>query len=109
MTQKIITITVGAGQARPRRRTRARRRVRLKAWTVAKYAALTVAGILLFRAGAAYALQQRGYIAVGGEVFALFLPAFYFVASATIRDIIADVKNGFEPNFKEENENEETF
>lgn len=46
MTQKIITITVGAGQARPRRRTR--RRFRVNLWTVAKYAALTVAGILLF-------------------------------------------------------------
>ena len=55
MTQKIITITVGAGQARPRRRTR--RRFRVNLWTVAKYAALTVAGILLFRAGAAYAFR----------------------------------------------------
>lgn len=53
MAQKIITITVGAGQARPRRR-RTRRRFRVNLWTVAKYAALTVAGILLFRAGAAY-------------------------------------------------------
>lgn len=109
MTQKIITITIGAGQAPPRRRTRARRRVRLKAWTVAKYAALTVAGILLFRAGAAHAYAQRGYFAVGGEVFALLLPLFYFVISATVRDIIADVKNGFQPNFEEENDNEETF
>lgn len=106
MTQKIITITVGAGQAHPRRRTR--KRARFDGWTVAKYAALTVAGILLFRAGAAHAYTQRGYFAGGGEVFALLLPLFYFVISATVRDIIADVKNGFEPNFKEENENEET-
>lgn len=108
MTQKIITITIGAGQARPRRRVRRACRVRVNGWTIAKYAAPTVAGILLFRAGAAYALKQRGYIAVGGEVFALFLPLFYFVISATVRDFIKDVKNGFEPNFKEENENEET-
>lgn len=76
MTQEIRTITIGAGQARPRRRSQkhTRRRVRLNGWTVAKYAALTVAGVLLFRAGAAYALTERGYKAIGGEVFALFLP-----------------------------------
>ena len=34
----------------------------------------TLAGIILFRAGAAYALTERGYSAVGGEAFALFLP-----------------------------------
>lgn len=64
MTQEIRTITIGAGQARPRRRSQkhTRRRVRLNGWTVAKYAALTVAGVLLFRAGAAYALTERGYI-----------------------------------------------
>ena len=80
MTQEIRTITIGAGQARPRRRSqkRARRRVRLNGWTVAKYAALTVAGVLLFRAGAAYALTERGYKAIGGEVFALLLPVFYY-------------------------------
>lgn len=46
MTQEIRTITIGAGQARPRRRSQkhTRRRVRLNGWTVAKYAALTVAG-----------------------------------------------------------------
>lgn len=80
MTQEIRTITIGAGQARPRRRSQkhTRRRVRLNGWTVAKYAALTVAGVLLFRAGAAYALTERGYKAIGGEVFALFLPVFYY-------------------------------
>ena len=71
MTQEIITITVGAGQARPRRRARKsrQRKARRAFWlNVAKYAALTVAGILLFRAGAAYALTERGYKAIGGEV-----------------------------------------
>lgn len=56
MTQEIITIAVGAGQARPRRRVRKsrQRKARRAFWlNVAKYAALTVAGILLFRAGAA--------------------------------------------------------
>lgn len=50
MTQEIRTITIGAGQARPRRRSQkhTRRRVRLNGWTVAKYAALTVAGVRCF-------------------------------------------------------------
>ena len=108
MTQKIITVTIGAGQARPRRKSRARRRVRVNVWAVVKYAALTVAGILLFRAGAAHAYAQRGYFAVGGEVFALLLPLIYYAISSTVRDIIADVKNGFQPNFKEENDHEKT-
>lgn len=57
MTQEIITITVGAGQARPRRRARKsrQRKAHRAFWlNVAKYVALTVAGILLFRVGAAY-------------------------------------------------------
>lgn len=106
MTQEIRTITIGAGQARPRRRSKkhTRRRVRVNLWTVAKYAALTVAGILLFRAAAAYAFGCRGYAAVGGEIFALFLPAIYYAVSTTVRDVIEDLKNGFKPNFKEDEE-----
>ncbi len=92
------TITRGAGQAR-----RSAARLIL---TVAKYAALTVAGIILFRAGAAYGLQERGYRALGGEVFALLPPVLYPLISPVVRDIIADAKNGFKPNFKEENEHE---
>jgi len=73
-------------------------------WTVTKYAVLTVAGILLFRAGAAYALQERGYAAVGGEGLVLFLPVFYYIISQAVRDIIADIKSGYKPQFMEENE-----
>lgn len=62
-------------------------------WIIAKYAALTLAGILLFRAGQARALIDRGYEALGGEVFALFLPAFYYLISRTVRDTIEDTKN----------------
>ena len=102
MTQEIRTITIGAGQARPRRRSKkhTRRRVRLNGWTVAKYAALTV----LFRAGAAYALTERGYKAIGGEVFALFLPVFYYTISATARDYIKEIKS----IFREEKDHEKT-
>lgn len=83
--------TRGAGQAR---RTAAR-----ILGTVAKYAALTVAGIILFRAGAAYGLKERGYSAVGGEVFALLLPVLWYTVEKTVRDFIADMKDGFKPKF----------
>lgn len=73
-----------------------KRRVKIRCpvnpWPIAKYAALTVAGILLFRAGAAVALKERGYQAIGGEVFALFLPVFYLAFSKVIRDFIEDLK-----------------
>ena len=90
------TITRGAGQAR-------RNAARL-ILTVAKYTGLTLAGIILFRAGAAYALTERGYSAVGGEAFALFLPAFYALLSGVGRGYVKDTKNGYLPDYKEENE-----
>lgn len=37
------------------------------AFAVLKYAALTAAGVLLFRWGQGYALAERGYKAIGGE------------------------------------------
>lgn len=55
---------------------------------VVKYAALTFAGFLLFRAGQAHAFAERGYEALGGEVFALFLPVFYWMVSRTARDMM---------------------
>lgn len=90
------TITRGAGQDR-----RSAARLIL---TVAKYATLTLAGIILFRAGAAYALTVRGYSAVGGEAFALFLPVFYALFSGVGRGYIKDTKNGYLPDYKEDNE-----
>ncbi len=93
MTQEIITINLGAGQAEQpsEKREPVWRRWRLNGWTVAKYAALTVAGVLLFRAGAAYALAERGYKAIGGEVFALLLPVIYYTISATVRDWVKGI------------------
>ena len=57
MTQEIITITVEAGQMTARRKYRkiAQRRP-VPVWAIVKYAALTIAGIMLFREGAARAL-----------------------------------------------------
>ena len=61
-----------------------------KLWrrTVLKYTGLAIAGIILFGIGAAYAYAERGYPAVGGEVFALFTPLFYWLVSHTIRDAL---------------------
>ena len=92
-TEIVVTVhkrvQVESGQAR--RRVGLRRWIaRLNPWTVAWYALLTVAGVLLYKAGAAYALQERGYYAVGGEALALLLPVFYYTAATTIRDIIKD-------------------
>ena len=58
MTQEIITITVEAGQMTARRKSRkiAQRRP-VPVWAIVKYAALTIAGIMLFREGAA----RRGF------------------------------------------------
>ena len=53
MTQEIITITVDAGQLTARRKPQkiAQRRP-VPVWAIVKYAALTIAGIMLFREGA---------------------------------------------------------
>ena len=90
------TITRGAGQAR----RSAARLIR----TIAKYAVLTLAGIILFRAGAAYGLKERGYSATGGEAFAIFLPVFYALLSGVGRGYVKDTKNGYLPDYKEDNE-----
>ena len=92
--EKVKYIKIQVGQAPKRRRVSLRTWLaRLNGWTVAWYAFLMVAGILLYKLGAAYALRERGYYAVGGEGLALLLPVFYYCAAATIRDIVRDVKD----------------
>lgn len=71
---------------RKQRKWRLRDHIRIAA--IAKYAVLTLAGFLLFRAGQARALAERGYEALGGEVFALFLPVFYWMVSRVVRDTL---------------------
>ena len=66
---------------------------RIPVATIAKYTALTLVGVLLFRAGQARVLAERGYEALGGEVFALFLPGFYWMVSWVIRDAL-DMRGG---------------
>lgn len=92
-TEMVVTIhkreRAKSGQARRRAGLR-KWLARLNPWTMAWYALLTVAGVLLYKAGAAYALRERGYYAVGGEALALLLPVFYYTTATTIRDIIKD-------------------
>lgn len=71
---------------------RGRRKNIARLVTIIKYGLLTLVGIWLYRCGAAYAFQQRGYFAVGGEVFALFLPFIYWSLSQVVRGIIRDVE-----------------
>ena len=92
--EKVKYIKIEVGQAKKRRWVSLRTWLaRLNVWAVEWYAFLMVAGILLYKLGAAYALRERGYYAVGGEGLALLLPVFYYCAAATIRDIVRDVKD----------------
>ena len=50
------------------------------------------------------ALTERGYSAVGGEAVALLLPVLWYLISQTVRDFTKDAKNGYLPDYKEENE-----
>ena len=93
--EKVRYIKVGVGQAPKRRRVSLRTWLaRLNVWTVAWYAFLTLAGVLLYKLGAAYALRERGYYAVGGETLALLLPVLYYGAEAMVQDILRDWKDG---------------
>ena len=76
-----------------RRQERRRLWERIPVAAIVKYTALTLVGVLLFRAGQAHALAERGYEALGGEVFALFLPGFYWMVSRVIRDA-RDMRGG---------------
>lgn len=65
-----------------------RLREHIRPTVLVKYTVLTLAGVLLFRAGQARALAERGYEALGGEVFALFLPVLYWMVTRVIRDTL---------------------
>lgn len=53
---------------------------------ILKYAALTAVGILLYYILHGQATAERGYEAIGGEVFALFLPGFWLIIETNLRD-----------------------
>ena len=89
IVEKVKYIKIG--QAKKRRWVSLRMWLaQLNSWAVAWYVFLAVAGVLLYKLGAAYALRERGYYAVGGEALALLLPVLYYVAAVMIRDIIKD-------------------
>jgi len=77
------------GQARQRTGLR-KRLARLNARTVSWYMFLTLAGVALYKVGAAYALRERGYYAVGGETLALLLPVLYYIVAAIVRNFMQD-------------------
>ena len=88
-----LEIVVAVHSRSPTEKGQAPRRMslcKLFAWldrrTVVRYVLLAAAGVLLYRLGAACALLERGYFAVGGEAVALFLPVLYYLAAATVRD-----------------------
>ena len=60
---------------------------------ILKYAALTLLGFILFKMAAKQARHDRGYAAIGGEAFFLFLPVFYYLISKTVRDWLDDLRN----------------
>lgn len=76
-----------------RKRRKWRLRDHIPMMKAAKYATLTLIGFLLFRAGQAHALAERGYEALGGEVFALFLPVLYWMVTRVVRDAL-DARGG---------------
>lgn len=86
---------MGAGcpyTVRRRKHKHHRKKKGPSAGTIATYIVLTLLGVWLYRLGADYAYQQRGYFAVGGEVFALMLPYFYWTITRTLKDFVADKK-----------------
>ncbi|MEG1563825.1 MAG: hypothetical protein RR365_08875 [Bacteroides sp.] len=63
---------------------------------VIKYAVLSLLGIVLFNLCSKLALNERGYYAIGGEVFMLLLPFFYYIITSTAREVYRDCKNMWE-------------
>lgn len=72
------------------RTSNARQRTRAfaVAANAAKYVLLAVAGIALFERARPFAFEQRGYEAIGGEVFLLALPLVWFGIESMIRGMV---------------------
>ncbi len=67
------------------------RRLKIDNWEpattgVVKWTSITICGILLFKWGQAAAYAQRGYEAIGGEIFLLFLPLFWWLIETTAKE-----------------------
>lgn len=57
---------------------------------VERFIVLTDTAALFIKAQR-YALEWRGYFAVGGEFMLLLLPIIYYLAKQTIQDFAADI------------------
>lgn len=58
-----------------------------------RYSVLTVIGIVLYKYGAEAALAERGYHAIGGEIFFLFIPFLAPLFQDVLQGIKATVLN----------------
>lgn len=70
------------------------------AHTVLKWAALTLAGVVLFLAAKADAYAVRGYAAHGGEYLLLPLPLWWWLIERCVGDFIRDIKTELSINKK---------
>ena len=66
--------------------------IRLVKWT-----AIVLASLLMFAALKETAFRERGYIARGGEYVFLLFPILYYIASRTIKDVVAEAVRLFAP------------
>lgn len=53
-----------------------------------KYQILSIISVFLYAMVAKYTYIERGYFALGGEVFILLLPLFYYLVLTIVRDAI---------------------
>lgn len=90
-------MTISRSKTGPRRY-----KVTMGGWTLIVYrssvlraleaVAVILASIVLFHMGQAYALQERGYEAIGGEYLLLAFPALYYLLRAEFKDYVADLR-----------------
>lgn len=73
-----------------KKRNRKRRRAVRRGLLVVLFWVAVVAGTMgLYAAARDYALAERGYQAIGGEVFVLFLPVIVYAVGRTVADWIS--------------------
>lgn len=61
-------------------------------WQALKWAGIGAGAVLLYRWGAAWALEERGYQAVGGEILLLLIPLLYYIVERLAQDFAQDVR-----------------
>lgn len=65
-----------------------------------KWFGLIIAGIILFMLGSKQAFHQRGYEAVGGEIFLLLLPAVYYFFEQMVHELAEEIKEDYKKEIK---------